>query len=459
MDAASVQEVISALPLAEATCCLLREIMDDQRLTELFNKHRGRSYEKVITFPVMVRMLGDALLQEGGTAHRAFGRAQEEGDLGASMVAAYGKLARMPINLSMAFLADSTEPLLALFPKQARRKSPPCLNGFETIVLDGKAIKNVAKRLLPLRNAGGGLLGGRTLVALDYATGLVLAMHAVADGDANDSRFVPDLMPVIQERVKGLLLWLADRGFCDLNRLEDFTNDGNHFLVRYHKKNGFHPDADRKVLKGKDEQGRCFLEEWGWLGGATHKKRRYVRRITLFRPDEEAVILVTDLIDPEEYPATELLSHYLERWGIERVFQQVTETFGLQSLIGGTPEATIFQFSFCLLLYNAMQTIRGFVAKNQKRECESISIENLFHDTREELTTLSVLMRRGVICIDDIPPRQNNLSRQLNDLLKNQWSDRWIKAKNKNRRPHVPHSGKRTHSSVFRLLHPELRRC
>lgn len=459
MDAASVRELIGALPLAEATCCLLREIMDEQRLTELFDQHRGRSYEKVITFPVMVRMIGDALLQEGGTAYRAFGRAQDDGDLEASMVAAYGKLARMPIGLSMAFLSDRTEPLLAIFPKQARRKSPPCLQGIETIVLDGKAIKNVAKRLLPLRNAGGGLLGGRTLVALHYATGLVLAKHAVADGDANDSRFVPDLMPEIKKRIKGRRLWMADRGFCDLNRLEDFTTDGDHFLVRYHKKNGFHLDADRKVLKGKDEQGRCFIEEWGWLGTKTHKKRRYVRRITLFRPGEDDVILVTDLMEPKKYPATELLAHYLERWGIERVFQQVTETFGLQSLIGGTPEATIFQFTFCLLLYNVMQTIRGFVAKNQKRDCESISIENLFRDTRDELTTLSVLLRRGVISVDDLPPHQDDLQWQLNDLLKNQWSDRWIKAKNKNRRPHVHHPGKRTHSSVFRLLHPELKRC
>jgi hypothetical protein len=459
MDAASVQEVIDALPLADATCCLLREIMDEQRLMELFNKHRGRSYERVISFPVMVRMIGDALLQEGGSAHRAFGRAQEEGDLEASMVAAYRKLSRTPIQLSMAFLADSTESLLAMFPNQARRKSPPCLNGFETIVLDGKAIKNVAKRLLPLRNASGGLLGGRTLVALDYATGLVLAEHAVADGDANDSRFVPDLMPVVEKRIKGLLLWLADRGFCDLNRLEDFTKNGNHFLVRYHKKNGFHLDASRKVLKGKDEEGRTFLQEWGWLGATTHKKRRYVRRITLFRPDEDNVILVTDLIDAEVYPATELLAHYLERWGIERVFQQVTETFGLQRLIGGTPEATIFQFSFCLVLYNVMQTIRGFVAKNQKRECESISIENLYGDTCEELTTLSVLMRKGLISVDHFPPRQKNLQKHLNDLLKHQWSDRWIKSKNKNRRPHVPHSGKRTHASVFRLLHPEFQRC
>lgn len=455
MDAASVQKVISALPLAEAAFSLLSEVTDEQRLMELFNKHRGRSYERVITFPVMVRLIGDALLQEGGSAHRAFGRAQEEGNLEASLVAAYGKLGRIPIHLSMAFLTDSTDSLRAMYPKQAQRKSPSSLQGFSTIILDGKAIKNVAKRLLALRNAGGGLLGGRTLVALHYETGLIIGMHAVADGDANDCRFVPDLMPVILERIQEPLLWLSDSGFCDLNRLEEFTTNGNHFLVRYHKRNGFHLDKDRKVLKGKDEQGRCFNEEWGWLGGEVHKKRRYVRRITLTRTGEEDIVLVTELLEPKKYPASELLGHYLDRWGIERVFQQVTETFGLERLIGGTPEATIFQFSFCLLLYNVMQTIRGFIAKNQKRECESISIENLFHDTREELTTLTVLIRRGVICLDDLPPRQTKIQRQLNELLKCQWSERWIKAKNKNRRPHVNRSGKRSHSSVFRLLNPE----
>jgi hypothetical protein len=36
----------------------------------------------------------------------------------------------------------------------------------------------------------------------------------------------------------------------------------------------------------------------------------------------------------------------LQRWGIEQVFQKVTEVFHLQGLIGGTPKATIFQFAF-----------------------------------------------------------------------------------------------------------------
>ena len=68
------------------------------------------------------------------------------------------------------------------------------LTKFRPIVFDGKAIKNVAKRLLPFRDASG-LLGGRTLVALDVRPGLVLAMHGHPDGDANDTRFVGDLVP------------------------------------------------------------------------------------------------------------------------------------------------------------------------------------------------------------------------------------------------------------------------
>lgn len=453
MDAAQTAEVVAALPLAEATSYLLREIADADHLNELFDKHRGRGYEKILTFPQMVQMIGDALLQEGGSGYRVFSRAKEAGELETSMVAVYGKLGRLNIDLSQAFLADRTDPLREIFPDQARRKPPASLQEFETVILDGKAIKKVAKRLKPLRGVAGGLLGGRTLVALHYATGLALAMHAEADGDANDSRFVPDLLPIVRKRVTGCRLWLTDRGFCDLNRLADFTAEGDHFLVRFHPKNGFHLDPSRRVLKGKDAQGRGFIEEWGWLGAASHKKRRYVRRIMLFRPDEEDVILVTDLLSSSDYPATDLLAHYLERWGIERVFQQITETFGLQGLIGGTPEATIFQFSFCLLLYNVMQTIRGFVAMHQARDCETISLENLFRDTQEELTAWAVLLRRGVLTLDHFHrPTADELGHRLHDLLQDEWSNRWIKARNKNPRRPAPRSAKRTHSSVYRLL-------
>ena len=62
-------------------------------------------------------------------------------------------------------------------------RSPRSLSSYRPIVFDGKAIKKVAKRLKPLRGASGGLLGGRTLVALDVRNGLALAMHGHPDGD------------------------------------------------------------------------------------------------------------------------------------------------------------------------------------------------------------------------------------------------------------------------------------
>ena len=42
---------------------------------------------------------------------------------------------------------------------------------------------------------------------------------------------------------------------------------------------------------------RRYEEEWGWLGRPTHPQRRYVRRITLERPGDKPVILVSDLLD------------------------------------------------------------------------------------------------------------------------------------------------------------------
>jgi len=42
-----------------------------------------------------------------------------------------------------------------------------------------------------------------------------------------------------------------------------------------------------------------------------------VRRITLYRPGEKDVILVTNLCDAAAVPAVDLLEVYLNRWGIE----------------------------------------------------------------------------------------------------------------------------------------------
>jgi hypothetical protein len=455
MDTARMQAVWARMPLAEAVVQVLAFVGEETHLQALFDRQRGRCYDDVIRFPDLVTLIGDALLEHGGSGNQSFSRGRETGALRASKVAAYGKLGRLPVALSQAFLGELTQDLRQLFPAPARRPSPPCLRGVNTIILDGKAIKNVAKRLKLLRPTGGGLLGSRALAALHYETGLVIALHADEDGDVNDVRFVPELLPAVRAEVAGTRLFMADRGFCDLQRLDEFTETGDHFLIRYHPKVGFHRDERRAVQAGVDPQGRPVVEAWGWLGAANHPKRRYVRQITLQRPGEEAIVLVTDLLESDVYPAGELLEHYGQRWGIEQVFQKVTEVFALQRLIGGTPKATIFQFAFCLLLYNVIQVVRGYIATHQQRPTETISLENLFLDVHRQLTAWSVLRESG-LPLDDVPRigRVEELADRLHELLRRQWSDRWIKATNKRRRAHQSRPHNRTHGSVYRILHP-----
>ena len=124
----------------------------------------------------------------------------------------------------------------------------------------------------------------------------------------------------------------------------------------------------------------------------------------------------------------------------------------MQGLIGSTPKATIFQFAFCLILYNLIQLMRGSIAAHQERQTETISIENLFLDVHRQLTAWSVLVESGVPLEIPAVGELQTLAARLDSLLASQWSDRWIKAVNKKRRSHTAKPHDRTHGSVFRVL-------
>lgn len=454
-------EILARMPLAEAVLLLWKWVTCEERLQRLWNAHRGRCYERIISFSLMVHLIADALLKYDGSGRRSFEKNIEVGELETSVEAAYKKLRHLPIPLSQAFLADCTRALREAFPEWAEWELPKSLRGLGVVVLDGKAIKRVAKRLKALRGIPGGLLGGRALVAMDWSTGLALAMHADPDGDANDVRFVAELVPVVREQVPGPRLWLADSAFCDLDQPGRFTaEDGDHFLVRYHPKVKFHRDTKTPQRKGRTAKGQIYIEQWGWLGSQRDKRRRYVRMITLICPGKKRdVVLVTDLLDADSYPAEDLLWLYSERWGIENMFQTVTEVFGLQGLIGGTPQACIFQFAFCLLLYNMVQVVRGYIAQGQNLEPDQISTEKLFDDIEQQLIAWNVMVEPEVtINYFDRVPHLRSLQARLRSLLGSTWSDTWVKSPKQERHGKTPRKRARTHNSVYRILRDHSRK-
>jgi DDE family transposase len=453
-QASFAHEALERLPLAQSVLLLWQQVADPSFLQDLYARRRGRGYEKALSFPCLVQLIADALLQHDGSARASFERAQEHDALPVTIPAAYGKLRRLPIAVSTAFLAEGTARLQDLLPVRPTTALPGSVQSFTVTVLDGKTIKHVAKRLKLLRGVRAGVLGGKTLVALELNSGLAVAMAAHPDGESNELRLVPDVVAQVRQRRPGPRLWVGDRQFCDLKQIGRFSAAGDHFLVRYHPKLHFHPDLQRDVKHGRDMGGRPYTETWGWLGAATDPRRCYVRRITLTRPAAEELSVVTDLTESQRYPALDLLAVYHGRWGIETVFQQVTEVFPLGRLIGSTPQAGIFQMAFCLLLYNMIQVLRAYIAAAEQWEAADVSLEKLFEDVERELIAWTVMVEPQVtVTVFGAPPSVAQVRRKLTKLLSNVWQDRWLKTVNDKPRPHRgKQRASRAHTSVHRVL-------
>jgi len=157
-------ETLQRLPLADAALSLWSFVLQPLFLEGVFACYRGRSFEDTLTFPVFVELIGDALLQHGGSGRQSFTRAQEQGTLPTSIEAVYAKLRRVPLSLSLGFLAESTARLRDLLPAgHVATALPASLHELTVIVGDGKTLKRVAKRLLPARGVAGKVFGGKLL--------------------------------------------------------------------------------------------------------------------------------------------------------------------------------------------------------------------------------------------------------------------------------------------------------
>lgn len=446
--------VLARLPLVEASAVVLGHVLEPGFLTQFFEEHRQRAYTDVLEFPVLVGLIGDALTQYHGSARQSFQAAQETGRLPVTTRAVYGKLGRVPIPLSEAFLAAVTARLLTIRPTPPAVHLPACFDPYHVVVFDGKKLKRLSKRLKPLRGVSGKLLGGKLLVALCVREGLAVAMSATPDGEANDVPLVEPLIPQVRSQLAGPRLWVGDRQFNDLTLPVRLTQDQDAYVIRHSKSLSFQPDPERPARVQQDVEGQDVVEEWGWLG-KSKTERPYVRRVTLKRPSEtDDVTVLTSLLEGETVPAHDLLSLYKERWGIERMFQKVTEVFQLERLIGSTPEGAVFQGALCLVLYNVLEVLKGYVAEGQGLAAAAVSGEMLFTSLTREWVTVATLGVEGLVEAAGRESRSAEAIRGfLRERLGGQWQTLWKKCPNKKRwKP----SEKRTipggHSSAWKLL-------
>jgi hypothetical protein len=441
-------ELMRRSPLAGCVLELSGYLFDEPFLQEVWERHRGRCYDDVLKFPQFLCLTRDALIRHQGSAHRLFVELERDEAEPVNESNYYRKLARMPVAMSRGLLRETAARLAELMPPPLGSTLPACFEGFELIVGDGKKIKNAAKRLKPTRGYSGKLIGAKALVAVNLRSGLAVAMSDSLDGLSNDVPLVPALMQQLHGQIPRPILSVWDRQFDDVRTLGHLCRrGGDGFVVRMKQSHRFCVESCEHT---HDAQGRAVRDEIGVMGKGSHALR--VRRITLTRVGEEDVVLLSNLLDRLAFPAANVLGLYRKRWGIEQVFQQVTETFSLEHLIGSSPQAVLFQFAYCLLLYNLVELIKAYVAEDGRVLAEVISTFYLFNDIQRELQAWAYHTDGTWPA-----PRRDaaEMRSRLRELLAGSWNPiAYTKASDKKPRPKPPpllplHGG---HSSVQRLL-------
>ena len=342
---------------------------------------------------------------------------------------------------------------------------PATLQEFTVAAIDGKVIKHIPHRLRPLRlseDSAMKLLGGKSLVAVDLATGLPIDMYSDLDGEASEVPLFAPLLQRLEQRFSKLLV-VADRGFGHLEQALQIQAANGHFVLRKHGSTTFIADPDSPAVETTDRYGRKLIDQSGELTrGKEQTERLAVRQLTIVR-DRETLHLLSDLTDRSLYPADDLAEVYRHRWDAERVFAEITELFGLRHLIGTRPEAGLFQAAFCLILYGVTRVLRQHVAMLQKREAESLSSEMLWRDVRDDLSAAFRLIEVSLWLSLLEPNRSRESARaRISELLSGHWKPAWLKSRHRVPDPSRPASPKpvrkkqsKGHNSVQRILNSQ----
>jgi len=451
--------VLSKLPLADAAWRILHFTLADCWLEDLWNRERGRCYEKVLEFSTLARLVAEALTQHGGSGRQAFERGQESDTLPVAISSAFDKLRNLRVPLSEKLLEEGTQRLGEILPEKLAVDPfplPACWKGHEVFGADGKAIKHVKRLLKPLRGLQAGILGARASVALNLRTGMAVGMIGDLDGEAGEGALTERLLSNMAAAAGGKP-WVAilDRLYCNLGFPRLILAVGGHFVIRYCSNTHFVADPTRPAQETGDARSQRIVQEWGRLGKSAGCRALHVRRITLYLADGKVISVITDLLDEAAYPAEDLLATYRKRWGIERVFHQITDVFSLKNLIGSSPKAVLFQLSFCLLIYNTLQVLRTHLASHQECEAEKISNEKLFYDLKRELVSVDKLVEKE--CLLELlgeAPTSSELRDYLQANLRGVWSNRWWKAPSSGGGGHKKAKTRvlGNHTSTYRVL-------
>ena len=358
------QRFVQGTPITVMVRSTLEYALAPATIDAIFAKSAVRQREGELLFSSVVNLLALVVWRQRDSVRAGYIQAREEFEV--SVESVYNKLNGTEMEVCRALVRDTVAKFVQVADALGAHDKP-LLRGFHTRIIDGNHLTSTDHRLKPLRTTRSGPLPGQALAVLDPDRMLIVDLFACGDGEAQERRMFPEVIPSAQAND----LWIADRNFCTTRFLFGLARRLAYFVIRQHKSTLSWEKETKAKKIGRCETGVIYEQKLYLLDG---DDVLIVRRITVqldkpTRSGETEVNVLTNL-SPSDANAAKVADLYLRRWTIENAFQEVEQSLRSEINTLGYPGAALLGFSIAVLTYNILSLVKWAIVHEHAEQIE-----------------------------------------------------------------------------------------
>ena len=350
----SFEAFVKESPISVMMRGIVENTFDAQRIDELFEQTAESQYTRYLPFSTVADLMSEVVFNISPSIGAAYQANSEM--ICVSRKSVYNKLNGVEPQVSQGLVHDTVKRFTPVV-DELEATLAPLLAGYRVKILDGNHFSSTEHRLEVLRSINDGPLPGQALVVLDPQLQLATKVVPCEDGHAQERSLLDHILPDVEPGD----LWISDRNFCTLRFIFGIDSRGGKFLIRQHGNLKGTPLGKRK-FKGCTDTGKVYQQRLLLTCPETGKRFIVVRiTIELFEPTRngETVIHLLTNVPVKDATPEQLANLYQERWCIETLFQELTQTLTCEIKTLAYPKAAIFAFCLALVAYNGISVIKA----------------------------------------------------------------------------------------------------
>jgi hypothetical protein len=229
---------------------------------------------------------------------------------------------------------------------------------------------------------------------------------------------------------------LYDRGFPSYAFIQNLReHHGGYFLFRCPAQSTF-PAVEAFIREGKDEDFILLTPSSNYLRHASAKQRRkanliQLRVIRLESPDGTISVLLTNLLNKNNFSKGQIIELYFRRWAIEGHYRNEKAVLGIEAFHGKTGNSIRQELFAALIMTVIARTLMVLASKRLNSDAGECQFKN----------AIMVFAAEAAVLVPDNPEKAAEIFSQILDAIA---SVKYYRPKTP--RPSQPRVTKRAHN-------------